>query len=63
MGRARYRPIDDCACYWANFCLDKVREAELRKFSEKKKEKKKNIVGIRTRAHSFVGPVQLPLAQ
>ena len=37
---------------------------ELQKFSEnkKKKKKKKEIVGIRTHAHSFDGPVQLPLA-
>ena len=40
--------------------LDEVREIELRKCSEKKK---KSIVGIRTYAHFFEGPVQLPLAQ
>ena len=34
-------------------------EDELRNFSE---EKKKNNVGIRTYAHSFNSPVQLPLA-
>ena len=38
-----------------------VWEDELRKFSEEKK-KKKNIFGIRTHAHSFNSPVQLPLA-
>ena len=39
--RARYRPIDDRARYWANcFFLDKVWEVELRKFSEKKKKKR-----------------------
>ena len=42
------------------FLLDEVWEVELRKSSEKKKEK--NIVEIRTHAHSFDGPVQLPLA-
>ena len=46
-GRARYRPIDDRASYWAIFFFfNAVREVELRKFSEKKK--KKDIVGIRT---------------
>ena len=45
LGRARYRPIDDRACYWANFVLDEVREIEVRKFSEEKKE---DIVGMRT---------------
>ena len=35
-------------------------EDELRKFTERKK--KKNIARIRTHAHSFNGPVQLPLA-
>ena len=40
-GRARYRPIDDRARYWANFFfLDEVWEVELRKFSNKKKKKK-----------------------
>ena len=58
MGRARYRPIDDRARYCL-FVLDEIWEIELRKFSE---EKKKNIVGIRTHAHSFNGPVQVPLA-
>ena len=57
LGRARYRPIDDRALL---FFLDEVWEVELRKFSEEKK--KKNIVGIRTHAHSFNGPVQVPLA-
>ena len=37
MGRARYRPIDDRARYWANLFLDEVWKVELRKFSEKKK--------------------------
>ena len=37
-GRARYRPIDDRACYWANFFLDDVWEVELRKFSETKRK-------------------------
>ena len=39
--------------------LGEVWEVEFRKFSEKKNE---SIVGIRTHAHSFDGPVQLPLA-
>ena len=65
MGRARYRPIDDRARYWARFFFGGGGgggewEDELRKFSE---EKKKNIVGIRTHAHSFHSTVQLPLAQ
>ena len=59
MGRARYRPIDDRARYWANFFFGGG-EDELRKFSEEKK--KKNNVRIRTHAHSFNSPVQLPLA-
>ena len=37
-------------------------EDELRKFSEEKKKKKKNNVAVRTHAHSFNSPVQLPLA-
>ena len=53
MGRAKYRSIDDCARYWANFCSDKVKEAELRKFSEKKKEKKRILSGLE--------PVPIPL--
>ena len=41
MDRARYRPIDDLARYWANFSfLDKVWEVELRKFSEEKIKKR-----------------------
>ena len=60
MGRARYRPIDDRTRYCC-FFLDEVWEVEVGKFSVKKK-KEKNIVGIRTHAHSFNGPVQLPLA-
>ena len=39
--------------------MEEVWEVELRKFSEKER---KNIVAIRTHAHSFDGPVQLPLA-
>ena len=56
MGRDRYRPIDDRARYWEIFLGG---EDELRKFSE---EKKRNNVGIRTHAHFFNSPVQLPLA-
>ena len=57
----RYTPIDNRTRYWAKKFLDEVWEFELRKFSEKKKEKK-NIVRIRNHAHSFDGPMQLPLA-
>ena len=59
MGRARYWPIDGRASYWANcLLLDEVWEVELGKFSN---QKKKNIVGIRTYAHSIEEPVQPPL--
>ena len=58
-GRARYRPRSR-GLFGDFFCLDEVWEVELRKFSGKKK-RKKNIVGIRTNAHSFDEPVQLPL--
>ena len=41
----------------------RVWEVELGKISViKRRKKRKNIVRIRTRAHSFNGPVQLPLA-
>ena len=59
LGRARYRPIDDRARYWANFF--KGGKMNLENFQRGKKKKKKN-VGIRTHAHSFNSPVQLPLA-
>ena len=61
-GSARYRPIDDRERYWAkkNYFLGGG-EDELRKFSEEKK-KKKEYFGIRTHAHSFNSPVQLPPA-
>ena len=64
MGRARYRPIDDRAHYWATvFFWTRFGKLNLEKIFREKK-KKKNIVGIRrTHAHSFDWPVQLPLAQ
>ena len=61
MGGARYRQIDDrarycfCFVFWTRFG-----KLNLENFQRKKK--KKNIVGIRTHAHSFNGPVQIPLA-
>ena len=56
-GRARYRPIDDRARYWANFFGGGKMNLEI--FRGKKK---KNNVRITTHAHSFNSPVQLPLA-
>ena len=60
MGRARYRSIDDRARYWANFFfyyLTRFGKLNLENFQRKKT----NIVLIRTHAHSFDGPVHLPL--
>ena len=49
-GRARYRPIDDRARYWENLFWG---GGKMNFENFQRKKKKKNIVGIRTHAHSF----------
>ena len=45
----------------ANFIFGRGFDIDFFTENFQRKKKKKNIVGIRTHAHSFDGPVQLPL--